>query len=181
MSEASRFPHLAPPFAIAGAAAGWLSAGLVANPIVHQAESGVQGVAALFAMVAGAATGLLLTRWCVRKRYRYELDEADPLDPVPTDRWWRHVPAVLVAGAATGATIAVVEEVYHGPMYGALGGLLCALACQCVGRFSGGGGGPGARGSARSWRRATGGRCGGSWRRRSRSPRWRRRRTGRLR
>lgn len=128
MADPSRFPHLALPFALIGAAAGWLSAGLVANPLVHTGEGGVQEIAALFAMVFGAGTGLLLTYFCVRKKYRYELEEPAPAEAVSTDRWWRHIVVVLAAGAGAGAVIATVCDVYHGPKWGAFGGVLCALA-----------------------------------------------------
>jgi hypothetical protein len=78
MADASRFPELALPFAIVGASAGWLSAGLLANPFVGATHGGKQILAALCAMGVAAATGAFLTRRCVGRRYSYELDAPDP-------------------------------------------------------------------------------------------------------
>ena len=56
MAEASRFPHLALPFAIVGAAGGWLSANLVANPLVQRFRWDVRVHATLVAaLLAGKA------------------------------------------------------------------------------------------------------------------------------
>lgn len=128
MASTTRFPHLAPPFAIVGAAGGWLSAMLLGNPLVRMTWPGKQWSAALVAMVLAAGAGALLTRWCVGKRYAYELEEADPEARVPTDTWPRHVTAVLLAGTLTGLSMALVYETYRGPLVGALCGLACATA-----------------------------------------------------
>lgn len=131
MAGASRFPQLALPFAIVGAAAGWLSAGLLANPLVRQTRPGKQGIAAVCAMVFAAAAGALLTRFCsAPKKYAYELD-APVLAPTTRargDTWPRHIAAVLAAGTATGTVVAILCDTYRGPLAGALSGFLCAAA-----------------------------------------------------
>lgn len=128
MAEASRFPHLAPPFAIVGAAAGWLCAATAANPLVQSAETNTFVAAPVIVMVIAALTGVLLTRFCVGKRYWYELVDPDPGALARSDRWWRHIVAVILAGAASGAAIAAVCDAYNSPAIGALGGALFALA-----------------------------------------------------
>src|SRR5689334_10915360 len=69
MADASRFPNLAVPFALVGAAAGWLSAGLAQHPFVYAPDSTFRGVTAAVAAVLAGATGVLLRRWCVGQRY----------------------------------------------------------------------------------------------------------------
>jgi hypothetical protein len=128
MAEASRFPHLAPPFAIVGAAAGWLCAATAANPLVQSAETNTFLAAPLIVMGIGALTGAILTRFCVGKRYWYELVDPDPSALARSDRWWRHIAAVILAGAASGAAIAAVCDAYNNPAIGAAGGALFALA-----------------------------------------------------
>lgn len=127
MAEASRFPQLAFPFAIAGAAGGWLSAGLVANPLVQRASLGTHGVATCVAAVAAALTGAFITWLCTAERLPYELDD-------PELQWGRRpwtdshslqIVAVLAAGATTGAIVAESCRAYNGPVTGALGGLAC--------------------------------------------------------
>ena len=57
MAHRTRFPHLALPFAIVGAAGGWLSAGLLSNPLMRMTWPGKEWAAGLIAMVlAGGLT-----------------------------------------------------------------------------------------------------------------------------
>jgi hypothetical protein len=128
MAHPTRFPHLALPFAIVGAAGGWLSTELLANPLMRMTWPGKEWVAALIAMALAGATGALLTRWCAGKRYAYELEAPDPDDRLSTDTWLRHVTAVLLAGTLTGLAVALLFETYRGPVIGALSGLCCAIA-----------------------------------------------------
>lgn len=128
MADASRFPQLALPFAIVGAAAGWLSTSFLANPLVHVTRAGKQGLAAFCAMSVAAATGALLTRWCVGKRYAYELAAPDPDALARTDTWPRRVGAVLAAGTVSGAVVATLYEAYGGPTAGAVSGFFCSIA-----------------------------------------------------
>lgn len=128
LANPTRFPHLALPFAIVGAAGGWLSAGLLSNPLMRMTWPGKEWVAALIAMVLAAGAGALLTRWCVGARYAYALDTPDPDARIPSDSWPRHVTAVLLAGTGTGLAVALIFETYRGPLVGALCGLCCAVA-----------------------------------------------------
>jgi hypothetical protein len=98
MADTSRFPPLVPPFAVVGAVAGWLSANLsgqVSRPLT-----------AACAAVVAAATGALLKRLCVGRRYQYELGDPDPELRPATDAWALHVAVVLAAGAVSGALVA---------------------------------------------------------------------------
>lgn len=129
MAEASRFPKLALPFAIVGAAGGWLSAGLMSNPLVQRAKSSPQLLATLLAAGFAALTGALLTRWCTNdEAYRFHSSELGPDGRPPSDTWPRHALAVLAAGTITGALVAGVSRAYNGMAIGALGGMLSALA-----------------------------------------------------
>ena len=57
-------PRLAVPFAIVGVAAGWLSAGLLANPLIGVTIEPNQGLAAVCAGLIAAIVGAILTRRC---------------------------------------------------------------------------------------------------------------------
>jgi hypothetical protein len=115
MADRNRFPGLAVPFALVGASAGWLSAGLAANPLFGSggpAPSGVIhaffGTTALVAAVMAGATGALIRRLCVGKRRWYEIDDPDPELRAPADTWPLQAGLVVVAGAFTGALIDVL-------------------------------------------------------------------------
>lgn len=128
MAEASRFPHLSLPFAIVGAAGGWLSAGLAGSPLFLRSHPISQGVAAVVAAGFAALTGLLLTRWCMSNGDHHAFAENDPDVRAPSDTAARQTLAVLVGGAATGAVASLACGAHFGPGIGALGGLICALA-----------------------------------------------------
>jgi hypothetical protein len=102
MADTSRFPSLVLPFAITGAAAGWLSAGLGGRPFS-------QTLVALTATVVAALTGAILTRLCVGRRYQYELDPPDPELRPATDNGLLHTAIVLGAGAATGGLLSLTD------------------------------------------------------------------------
>lgn len=126
MADASRFPHLALPFAITGAAGGWLSAGLVLHPVVYNGDSHLRLATAGLTGGLGAVAGVLIRHWCVRKRYHWEVGAPDPDERLASDSWIRHGPVILVAGAVAGAFFALVSR-YCPVEMGILGGLLCAL------------------------------------------------------
>lgn len=130
MADASRFPHLALPFAIIGAAGGWLSAGLVATPLLQRAERN-QGTAAVLAAGLAALMGVVIRGWCLGAPVRFRFDTPEP-EPDPdrahSDVGWRHAAAVLVAGTLSGVGVALVCQAYGGAKMGAAGGLACALA-----------------------------------------------------
>jgi hypothetical protein len=129
MADASRFPHLAPPFAIVGASAGWLSARFLQNPLVAMAPRTGAALVAGCAMLFAALTGAVLTRLCIGKRYSYEIDAPDPEVRPSTDRGWIHTGAVLLAGTATGAISGLIlEEHTAGILPSAVMGLCCTVA-----------------------------------------------------
>jgi hypothetical protein len=115
MNDKSRLPQLAYPFAVTGAAAGWLAAGLLASPLLQLTVPGQQGRAAAVAAPVGALVGWALSRWCV----------ADGVSFVRL----RLAASVLVGGAVTGAAVGLMA--FANPIAmasGALNGLLSSLA-----------------------------------------------------
>lgn len=134
MSDASRFPQLALPFAIVGAAAGWLSAGLVSNPLIQRFVTDPHLPATLVSAASGAISGALLTRFCRRSPvYLYSLeanpsDEADAEGRPPTDSFLYHVLVLLTAGAVTGGIVAFLCNLGQHVGVGVLAGLGCAVA-----------------------------------------------------
>lgn len=128
MAGSSRFPHLAVPFTLIGAAAGWLSAGLFENPALVRVKVAPQIAVTLLAAAIAGLTGALLTRLCVGGPYRYQLDEPYPVMRQPADRWMNHSFAVLGAGVLTGALASFLFDAYHGWALASLGGLACAAA-----------------------------------------------------
>jgi hypothetical protein len=132
MADASRFPRLAPPFAIVGACAGWLSGGALANPILHQLDRALQPLAAILACLFAAIVGGLLRRWCAGRRYDYQLTPPDPSTRLPTDVGWRHAIAMISAGTLTGMLIGANFGSDEG-MRGGLAGTVCAILFLPIG------------------------------------------------
>ncbi len=130
MADAARFPHLALPFAITGAAAGWLSAGLVQQPIGYDMDVGLRLWGAGLAALAGLVTGLLIRRWAVGPRYDWQVDAPDPGARPRSDSWSRHVLTIVAAGVLVGGALALLCDPLHivleAPL-AALGGGLCAV------------------------------------------------------
>jgi hypothetical protein len=126
MADASRFPRLAVPFAIVGAAAGWLSASLCGSPPLAFPVS--RPITAACAAVMGALVGALLRRFAVGRRYWYELADPDPSQRPRTDAWWVHVPVLLNAGAVTGVVVRWLEDDRWDVTLWALSGALCTAA-----------------------------------------------------
>jgi hypothetical protein len=110
-------PQLALPFAAVGLCAGWLSAGLLANPILDAALGRHQPVAALVSAAVGALVGAYLSRACAP-----HVDGAVP--PYPP----RLVPALLLGGAVAGASVGMIAVRAPVPLGSAVAGMLCALA-----------------------------------------------------
>ncbi|MDI1450261.1 hypothetical protein [Polyangium sp. 6x1] len=127
MADGSRFPKLAPPFAIAGAAAGWLSAGLLAHPLVGVTYEGVKPLATFGTTLIAAATGILLQKLCLGWRYSYEIDSPNPDVRPWTDRIVYHVLVLLLAGAAAGAMVAGLDDAHGGTLGGAASGAVSAI------------------------------------------------------
>jgi len=126
MADGSRFPKLAPPFAIAGAAAGWLSAGLLSHPLLGVTYDEVKPLAALGTTVIGAVTGVLLKRLCLGWKYSYELEPTPEFRPW-TDAIGYHVIVLLLAGAAAGALVAALDAANGGTLGGAASGAVSAI------------------------------------------------------
>jgi hypothetical protein len=126
MADASRFPPLALPFALVGAAAGSLSAGLVNGPVLGFDVS--QPAAVACAAMMGALTGAVLRRLCVGVRYRYEEGDPDPERRPVTDRWPLHAVLVIAAGAIAGVLIRELSHGYGPRAEWAAGGAACAAA-----------------------------------------------------
>lgn len=126
MADAARFPHLALPFAITGAAAGWLAAGVVQHPILYTSSPKARLVTAAVAAGLGGAVGLIMRRWCAPKRYSWEVGTPDPLLRPASDSWVRHTPLILSAGAIAGGVFAELSRICDVGI-GALAGMLFAL------------------------------------------------------
>ena len=131
MADAARFPHLALPFTITGAAAGWLSAGLVQHPVLSSMDMHLRFTAAVFAAMMGLGTGLLLSRWVVGEQYDWQVDAPDPAARPRTDSWPRHVATILLAGALVGAFLWSIRHSFADMRMGVtgyvIGGVVCTL------------------------------------------------------
>lgn len=102
----SPMPGLALPFAVAGAAAGWLSAGFIANPIVIWGESGLQAPAAACGAFVFALMGSAIRRWC---------RPANPFAPMDVSKV-KLLLAVMAGGVATGGLTAALMVHYGGAL-----------------------------------------------------------------
>lgn len=132
MADASRFPRLAPPFAIVGSAAGWLSAGALANPMVRELDPSLKPMVAAIAGVLGAIVGALLRWWCAGRRYGYQLVPPCPDTRLPSDANWRHAAAMISAGTLTGTLVGANFGSDQG-LRGAFAGTVCALVFLPIG------------------------------------------------
>jgi hypothetical protein len=111
-------PEIALPFAVVGAAAGWLSADLLANPVVMDAGCN-RGLAAASAAAVTAAVGRSLTR-------RFGVSTMWAADRSAT--WVPLVGSISLAGVITGATVGGLTWLSgSGVFEGAACGLLCAI------------------------------------------------------
>lgn len=127
MADASRFPSLALPFAITGSAAGWLSAGLLQQPLRYVPNGRFRVLAALIGLTLGALTGALLRRYCVGKRYTWQLDAPDPEARPSSDTWGAHAFTILAAGAIAGALVMGLWGEADRAALSALVGLACTI------------------------------------------------------
>jgi hypothetical protein len=134
MAEGRRFPNLVLPFALVGAAAGWLSAGLLANPLLGITYEEVKPLATLCTMAVAGLTGAVLTKLCVgRKAYSYEIEIPEEERRPGSDRTPFHVLAMLAAGALAGGIVTLLDIAPEGAPYGAASGFFCAFAFVPVG------------------------------------------------
>ncbi len=133
MPPASRFPRLALPFGLIGAFDGHLCGRLLANRVMHQTAPIPPVFVAAVAAIFGAALGALLHRWCAPPPNPFELDEP-PADGLPdSDRWWRHLAAMIACGIAVGVVTCSLGHAPPLPWLGAMGGFWCAVALCPVG------------------------------------------------
>jgi hypothetical protein len=128
MQKTSRMPDLALPFGLVGLAAGWLSAGLLINPLVSLTLPGKQGLSAICAGLVAAALGACLSRRCAPN----EAWAAQGGRLAPSATRVRVVFGVLAAGAAAGLSVGAIAAAPgregYGAFTGALQGMLCSTA-----------------------------------------------------
>ena len=118
MDAPERMPRLVYPFAIVGAAAGWLAATLLDNPIADATPNHAAGRAALCSAAIAAGLGLLLQRRCVPRVAFASL----------TGMWTQVVIFVGLGGTLSGAITGwLAFENERGTTSGALAGLGAAL------------------------------------------------------
>jgi hypothetical protein len=119
MSDPARVPSLVVPFAIVGAAAGWLSGDFLRNPLVQVSDSGVAAPATAVGAVVAAGIGAALTRWCAVR-----------MDWEPAWTTWRRLAtAVALGGAVVGGVVtAFVDASFQYVHVGAGLGVLASLA-----------------------------------------------------
>ncbi|XXT14711.1 hypothetical protein WME94_31140 [Sorangium sp. So ce429] len=111
--------ELALPFALVGGAAGWISAGVLASPLVGVALGGKQEVAALCAGVIGGLIGALLPRVVAPRQAWHGRG--------PT--WACLAALVLPGGALAGGLIGrITGWNLFSAVSGAVNGLICAAA-----------------------------------------------------
>lgn len=125
MSEYARMPEIAYPFAVFGAAAGWLAAGFLATPIVNLTYGHAEPLfTAGCSLIVAAALGRYLTRSVV--------NAAVFADPSAT--WARLVVAQCLGGALVGAIVGgYIWQREQGVTAGLVGGALVALAFLPIG------------------------------------------------
>ena len=123
-TSSSRLRHLnlAVPFAVVGFAAGWLSDGLLANPLVDVIPRNNQLLAATVASACGALLGGVLSRWGLRSAQQQELGAMPLTAPLLAS-------LVIACGVITGALVGGLEmSSSWGALSGALHGGLSAIA-----------------------------------------------------
>ncbi len=127
MADARRFPRLEPPFAIVGAAGGFLSVRLLSNPLVDCLPPGMEPLATMTAIVVATIMGFVMRRVCIGRRYAYLLEEPAATARASGDSDGVHAIITLVAGAIVGAVVVAALDVRYGAAIGAIGGGACAL------------------------------------------------------
>jgi hypothetical protein len=119
MDARAEMPGLAFPFAVVGAAAGWLSVDLLDNPLLGFTPSDAGVLAAACTALVGAAVGRVLHARCA--------PADDWVDPSAT--WVQLGIAVLLGGAVSGAVVGVLAfQNGRGLTSGTLAGLGGAVA-----------------------------------------------------
>lgn len=113
-------PALAVPFAVVGAAAGWLVATLFGNPLLDLAPPSVSGPAAAVGGVVGLLAGAALTRWC-RPSFFFGVELGGTA--------WRTATVIGIGGVVAGRLVVALAlpRIAHASELGASSGLVAAL------------------------------------------------------
>ena len=127
MADARRFPRLELPFALVGAAAGFLSIELMSTPRIMAVPRDVQPVAVVAGAIVAAIVGLVARKLCVGRSYAYGIDEPEAMSRPTSDRDGIHAIIVLVAGAIVGAIVGFACNCDYGTPAGAVNGLVCSI------------------------------------------------------
>ena len=127
MADARRFPRLGLPFALVGAAGGFLSVELLSSPRINAVPRNVQPVAVIAGAIIAAIVGVIARKMCVGRKYAYVLDEPDAMARASSDRDGAHTIVVLVAGALVGALVGAACNCSYAVPLGAIGGLASSI------------------------------------------------------
>ena len=120
MDAAARMPQLALPFAVVGAAAGWLSVDFLDNPLLGFTPSHAEGLAAVCTAAIAGAVGRWLTRRCAVQEEWVE-------SRIQT--WIQVGGAVLGGGAVSGI---VIGGLGFQNLEGAASGLVAGIGAGTV-------------------------------------------------
>jgi hypothetical protein len=126
MADARRFPRLELPFALVGAAAGYLSIELLSTPRLHFVPRDEQPAAVITATVVCALVGLIARKMCTGRKYAYEMD-VDASARAPSDLDGVHALLILTAGTIVGAIVGATCGWSDATATGALNGFLCSI------------------------------------------------------
>lgn len=127
MADARRFPRLELPFALVGAAGGFLSVELLSSPWLRGMPRDLQPVAVVAGAIIATIVGTIIRKLCVGRRYAYRLDEPDAMSRATSDRDGVHTIVVLAGGSIIGAIVGLAANCSYGVAQGTLGGLLCSI------------------------------------------------------
>lgn len=127
MADARRFPRLEAPFALVGAAGGFLSVELLSNDRINVVPRNVQPVAVVAGAIIAALVGAIARKLCVGGRYAYELDAPAATARATADRDVVHAIVILVAGAFVGAIVGAACNCSYAVPLGSIGGFTCAI------------------------------------------------------
>ena len=126
MADARRFPRLELPFALVGAAAGFLSVELLSTPRLHFVPRELQPAAVIAGAIVAALVGLVARKMCTGRKYAYEMD-VDASARAPSDLDAVHALVLLTAGTIVGACVGATCPWSDAVATGALNGFLCSI------------------------------------------------------
>jgi hypothetical protein len=128
MADARRFPRLELPFALVGAAGGFLSVELLSTRSLGAVPRELQPVAVIVGAMIATLVGTIVRKLCIGRKYAYVLDEPDAMSRATSDRNGVHAIVVLVGGALIGAIVGAALNCNRCIAMGALGGIVCSIA-----------------------------------------------------